>query len=98
MEEKFIISETNFGDNDTNITTLAGEWHLGNVDIYNHRLNWVAKRSVNTNARYNVISQSQFPPDFDNYMWDYSNYDGIGSGSSYIQSWSEYVNENDIKL
>lgn len=94
MEKIYIIHESEFGQQDTCITTLAGNWEEAPEDIHFTRLEWCAKKCVNDGARYEFVSQSQFPPDWDNYSWDYTNCDGFGSSSFFTQSWDNYVSQS----
>ena len=94
MEKLYIIHESEFGQQDTCITTLAGNWEEAPEDIHFARLDWCAKKCVTAGARYEFVSESQFPPDFDNYSWDYSNYDGTGELNSFTQSLNEYVTQS----
>jgi len=94
MEKLYFIFESSQSLSDTCIGTVVGNWELESNDIHTTRAHWVSKRMVSDGCRYELISQSQFPPDFDNYSWDYSNFDGIGSSSFYTQSWDEYVTQS----
>lgn len=94
MEKLYIIHESQFGKQDTCITTLAGNWENAPDNIHKLRLEWNGKKYVEDGARYQFISESQFPPDWDNYSWDYSNCDGYGSGSHFTQSWETYLSGN----
>ena len=96
MEKLYIISETSQSLGDTNITTIAGDWELESDVIHLGRLNWVGNKDIPNGCRYTFVSQSQFPPDFENFSWDYTNCDGIGSGSVYIKSWDTFKTENEI--
>jgi hypothetical protein len=94
MEKIYIIHESEFGKEDTCITVLAGDWENAPIDIYQARLSWNAKKVVADGARYQFISESQFPPDWDNYKWDYSNYNGYGSSSYFNQDWVTFASES----
>ena len=94
MEKLHFIFETSQSLSDTGIGSIAGDWENESDDIHRARVNWCAIKAVPDGCRYQLVSQSQFPPDFDNYSWDYSNYDGIGELNSFTQSWNEYVTQS----
>lgn len=96
MEKLYIISENSQSLGDTAITTVVGDWELESDVIHLARLEWAAKKAIKDGCRYQFISESQFPPDFDNYSWDYTNHNGFGSSSFYTQSWDDYLTENGI--
>ena len=94
MEKLYFIFETSHSLSDTGIGTVAGEWETESDNVHRARGNWTATKSVHDNCRYELISESQFPPDFNNYSWDYTNNDGIGALNSFTQSWDEYVTQS----
>jgi hypothetical protein len=94
MEKLYFISETSQSQSNTAIGTVVGDWENENDNVHIARANWTAIKSVPDNCRYELISESQFPPDFDNYSWDYTNNDGIGGLNSFTQSWGEYVTQS----
>tara|TARA_B100001939_G_scaffold330126_1_gene326966 strand:+ start:620 stop:922 length:303 start_codon:yes stop_codon:yes gene_type:complete len=97
MERLSIVHETEFGQEDTCITTLVLDWdETWNNTQVSHLMHHAAKKCVNDGARYQFVSQSQFPPDWDNYSWDYTNCDGFGSSSFFTSSWQEYCEENNL--
>ena len=96
MEKLYIISETSKSLGDTAITNLTGEWYNETDTVYLSRMEHCAQKCVEPECKYQFISESQFPPDFDNYNWDYTNYDGIGSVTEYTLSWDEYKLQNGI--
>tara|TARA_B100001939_G_scaffold53571_1_gene42741 strand:+ start:134 stop:454 length:321 start_codon:yes stop_codon:yes gene_type:complete len=100
-EKLWIVFENPTGDGVTNLCDVA---LLPNTQpgmpLYQHRMEWAARRTIDSGSRYEFISQSQFPPDWDNYEWDYTNCDGVGindiDAPSYTASWQEYLTENDL--
>ena len=94
MEKLYFIFETSQSLSDTGIGSIGDEWASESFNIYFTRVDWVAKQAVPDNCRYEIISESQFPPDFDNYNWDYTNYDGVGEMNSFTQSWNDYVTQS----
>ena len=94
MEKLHFIFETSQSLSNTGIGTVVGDWENKNYNVHIARANWTAIKSVPDNCRYELISQSQFPPDFDNYSWDYTNNDGIGAQNSFTQSWDAYVTQS----
>jgi len=94
MEKLYFIFETSQSLSNTGIGTVVGDWETQPDNIHIARANWAAKKSVPDGCRYELISESQFPPDFDNYSWDYSNYDGLGEMNSFTQSWDDYVTQS----
>lgn len=94
MDKLYFIFETSQSLSNTGIGSTTEQEVSESNDIYKVRVDWVAKKSVPDNCRYEIVSESQFPPDFDNYTWDYSNCDGYGSSSFFTQSWDEYVTQS----
>jgi hypothetical protein len=94
MEKLYFIFETSQSLSNTGMGTVVGDWENESDDIHIARANWTAIRAVPVGCRYQLISQSQSPPDLDNYTWDYTNNDGIGAQNSFTQSWDEYVTQS----
>lgn len=94
MDKLYFIFETSQSLSDTGIGSITEQKVSESNDVYRNRINWCAKKSVSENCRYQIISESQFPPDFDNYAWDYTNNDGIGLQNLFTQSWDEYVTQS----
>ena len=94
MDKLFFIFETSQSLSDTGIGAITDQEVSESDDVYRVRVDWVAKRAVPDNCRYEIVSESQFPPDFNNYSWDYSNYDGLGERNLFTQSWDEYVTQS----
>lgn len=93
-EQLIFIFETSQSLSDTGCGAVGSTYQKLPYNIYRARVEYGAKKSVSDNCRYEIISESQFPPDFDNYTWDYSNCDGYGSSSFFTQSWDEYVTQS----
>jgi len=94
MDKLYFIFETSQSLSDTGIGSTTEQEVSESNDVYRVRVDWVTKKSVPDNCRYEIVSESQFPPDFDNYSWDYYNYDGIGELNSFTQSLNEYVTQS----
>ena len=94
MEKLYFIFETSQSQSNTAIGTVVGDWETENDNVHIARANWSATNAVTDGCRYELISESQFPPDFDNYSWDYSNDAGVGGLNSFTQSWDEYVTQS----
>ena len=94
MEKLYFIFETSQSLSNTGMGTIVGDGENESDDVHIARANWSAKKAVPDDCRYELISQSQFPPDLDNYSWDYTNNDGIGAQNSFTQSWDEYVTQS----
>ena len=94
MDKLYFIFETSQSLSDTGIGSTTKQEVSESNNVYRTRIDWSAKKAVPDNCRYEIISESQFPPDFDNYSWDYTNNDGIGSLNSFTQSWDEYVTQS----
>jgi len=94
MEKLYFIFETSQSLSNTGMGTVVGDWENESDDIHIARANWTAINAVPNGCRYQLISQSQAPPDLDNYSWDYTNNDGIGLQNSFTQSWDEFLTEN----
>lgn len=97
MEKLYIFNETSHSISDIGgVTTIVGDWETQPIDIYKNRCKWIGKRSLKDGCRFQIVSESQLFPDYDNYGWDYSNPDGFGSASFYTQSWDDYLKENEL--
>lgn len=94
MKKLYYIYETSKFKSDIGLGMLMGDWADTKYEIYTTRTHYTAKVSVPDGCRYQIVSQSQLPPDLDNYSWDYSNYDGLGEQSTFTQSWEEYVTQS----
>jgi hypothetical protein len=89
MAEKLFIlheSEPNKGD-------IIFTNNVANPDMKNYikRMHWSAKKFVSDGCRYEFVSESQLPPHLDGYDWDYSEYDGVGSGSFFRQPLNQFM-------
>lgn len=93
-EQTVFIHETSASLSDTAVGAVSQKWQSKPIEVQKCRVEWAAKKAVPDGCRYQIISESQFPPDFDNYDWDYSNYDGIGQSNPFTQSWDEYVTQS----
>lgn len=97
MEKLYIFNESSQSIQDIGgVTTIVGNWETKPIEIQIARCRWIGKRSINDGCRFQIVSESQLFPDYENYGWDYSNPDGYGSGSFYTQSWNEYLTEEGL--
>ena len=83
---KYIITETSASRSDIQVMTPAVEGKIDSgrlpSELREDYYHYVAKKSTPYGAKYMFVSSSDFPPgDPCLYDFDYSNFDGIGSGS-----------------
>lgn len=62
MDKLYFIFETSQSLSDTGIGSITEQEVSESNDVYRVRVDWVAKKSVPDDCRYEIISQSQFPP------------------------------------
>jgi hypothetical protein len=90
---KIIISENPFDSNSqVSITSVAIPSNIVDIDIW---YEYVAKKSVPIGIPYVYVDDTQLPPYFLHfYKFDFTNPDGIGSGSFSNFDTGEFIDGN----